>query len=249
MGIKSARHETLLLTDADCVPASENWMQKMQDGYDQGIEVVLGYGAYNKNKGLLNKIIRFETFHTALQYMSYALAGIPYMGVGRNLSYKKDVFIRNKGFSSINQIPGGDDDLFINKVATKTNTTIVIDPEAHTLSEPKQTWGEWITQKTRHYSTAKYYQRKHKLFLGLYSATQFLFYPLLIIAAIVFNWWIVLSVFTVKFIVQSVIYYKTMKKLNEGDLWPWLIFFDVWMSVYYLIFIPALFKKPKVKWK
>ncbi|MDB5193093.1 MAG: N-acetylglucosaminyltransferase [Segetibacter sp.] len=249
MGIKSARHETLLLTDADCVPASENWMQKMQDGYDQGIEVVLGYGAYNKNKGLLNKIIRFETFHTALQYMSYALAGIPYMGVGRNLSYKKDVFIRNKGFSSINQIPGGDDDLFINKVATKTNTTIVIDPEAHTLSEPKQTWGEWITQKTRHYSTAKYYQRKHKLFLGLYSATQFLFYPLLIIAAIVFNWWIVLSVFAVKFIVQSVIYYKTMKKLNEGDLWPWLIFFDVWMSVYYLIFIPALFKKPKVKWK
>jgi hypothetical protein len=82
-------------------------------------EIVIGYGAYNKRPGLLNKIIRFETFHSALQYLSFALAGTPYMGVGRNLSYKKDVFLRNKGFSSINHIPGGDDDLFINKVANK----------------------------------------------------------------------------------------------------------------------------------
>ena len=107
----------------------------MQDGFSPETEIVLGYGAYQKTEGLLNKIIRFETFHSALQYLSYALAGIPYMGVGRNLSYKKEVFFRNKGFSSINQIPGGDDDLFINKVATKENTAIVIDPDAHTISE------------------------------------------------------------------------------------------------------------------
>ncbi|MEJ7677682.1 MAG: glycosyltransferase [Segetibacter sp.] len=119
MGIRSAKYETLLLTDADCVPASEKWMQLMQDGYKPETEIVLGYGAYHKNNGLLNKIIRFETFHSALQYLSYALAGIPYMGVGRNLSYRKDVFLRNKGFSAINHIPGGDDDLFINKVANK----------------------------------------------------------------------------------------------------------------------------------
>ena len=62
----------------------------MQDGYRPGIEVVLGYGAYKKYPGFLNKLIRFETFHTALQYFSYALAGKPYMGVGRNLSYRKE---------------------------------------------------------------------------------------------------------------------------------------------------------------
>lgn len=110
MGIKSAKYETLLLTDADCVPASELWIQKMQDGYDAGTEIVLGYGAYHKKSGLLNKLIRFETFHTALQYLSYALAGLPYMGIGRNLSYKREVFIKNKGFSSINHVPSGDDD-------------------------------------------------------------------------------------------------------------------------------------------
>ncbi|HEX8331970.1 MAG TPA: glycosyltransferase [Segetibacter sp.] len=249
MGIKSAKYETLLLTDADCVPASENWLKLMQDGFRSDTEIVLGYGAYNKQEGFLNKVIRFETFHSALQYLSYALAGLPYMGVGRNLSYKRDVFFRNKGFSSINQIPGGDDDLFINQVATKENTAIVIDPEAHTLSDPKISWGEWFTQKFRHYSTAKYYKGKHKVLLGLYSATQFLTYPLAIASAIVFNWWMVLSVFAIRLIVQSIIFYKTMRKLNEKDLFPMFLLLDMWMCLYYLLFLPALFKQPKNKWK
>ena len=249
MGIRSAKYETLLLTDADCVPASEHWIQKMQDAYAEGIEIVLGYGAYHKKAGLLNKIIRFETFHSAMQYFSYALAGLPYMGVGRNLSYKRNVFLRNKGFSSINQIPGGDDDLFINQVATKQNTAIVLDPEAHTLSNPKKTWGEWLTQKYRHYSTAKYYKGKHKFLLLLYSATQFLLYPLAIAAAIFFNWWIVLSIVAAKWILQAIVYYKSMKKLNEADLFPLFLFFEFWMCIYYILFIPALLKKPKKSWK
>ena len=126
----------------------------MQDGYNGEKEIVLGYGAYHKCPGMLNKLIRFETFHTALQYLSYALAGVPYMGVGRNLSYKKDLFIRNKGFSSINHIPSGDDDLFINKVATNKNVAVIIDPDAVTRSVPKTTWSAWLKQKSRHYTTA-----------------------------------------------------------------------------------------------
>lgn len=248
MGIRSARYETLLLTDADCVPASENWMQLMQEGFQPETEIILGYGGYNKHKSLLNKIIRFETFHSALQYLSYALAGIPYMGVGRNLSYKKEIFMRNKGFSAINNIPGGDDDLFINRVANKKNTAIVIDHDSHTLSKPKKTWKEWYTQKTRHYSTAKYYKLKHKFFLGLYAASQFLFYPLLILAAVFFNWWIALSIGAVKIIFQAFIYFKTMKKLNEGDLFPMFIFFELWMCLYYILFLPAIFKRPKKTW-
>ena len=152
IGIKSAKYEVVLLTDADCVPASENWIYKMQDGFYGGKQIVLGYGAYHKHPGMLNKLIRFETFHSALQYLSFALAGMPYMGVGRNLSYKKELFFNNKGFSSINHIPGGDDDLFINKVATKDNTAIVIDKEAHTLSEPEKTWSKWQRQKFSHHT-------------------------------------------------------------------------------------------------
>ncbi len=248
IGIKEAKHEIILLTDADCVPASEFWIQKMQDAYVNGTEVVIGYGAYNKRPGLLNKLIRFETFHSALQYLSFALAGRPYMGVGRNLSYKKDVFIRNKGFSSINHIPGGDDDLFINKVATKKNTKIVIDKDAITLSQPKINFNAWYRQKTRHYSTARYYKKTNKLLLSVYSFTQFVFYPLLIVSAIFYDWRFALAVFGVRFLLQALIFFKVMKKLNESDLWPWFLFFDIGMFFYYIIFAPTLWKKPRVHW-
>lgn len=248
IGIREAKYEMLLLTDADCVPSSEYWIQKMQDAYDEDIEIVLGYGGYHKKKGLLNKLIRFETFHTALQYLSYALAGMPYMGVGRNLSYKKGLFIRNKGFSFINHIPSGDDDLFINKVATKKNTAVVIDAEAITRSIPKKTWGAWLKQKSRHYTTAKFYKPKHKFLLGLYFSTQFIYYPLLWASLLLYNWQLAVVIFGTRFLLQAFIFFKTMKKLDEKDLWPWFIFLDMWMFFYYIIFAPALWKRPRKNW-
>jgi len=248
IGIKEARHEILLLTDADCVPASENWIQKMQDAYDEEAEVILGYGAYHRKPGLLNKLIRFETFHTAMQYFSYALAGTPYMGVGRNLSYKRQQFFNQKGFSSINHIPGGDDDLFINKIANAKNTRIVIDPETFTLSEPKRTWKDWHTQKVRHYSTARYYKQKHRILLGLYAAANFLFYPAMAVALIFTDWRIALGIAGLKYLIQGIVYYKCMKKLQEADLFGWFWLFDLWMFFYYCIFAPSLWKKPRQNW-
>jgi glycosyltransferase involved in cell wall biosynthesis len=248
MGIKSAKYEIVLLTDADCVPASEHWIQKMQDTYTDDVEIVLGYGAYHKQPGLLNKLIRFETFHTAIQYLSYAIAGTPYMGVGRNLSYKKNIFLRNKGFSSINQIPSGDDDLFINQVANSSNTAISIDPDTFTLSDSKKTWSEWLSQKYRHYTTSKYYQPKHKILLGLYSLSLFLLYPLLAISLIFFNWQIALAIFGVRFILQAFVYFKTMKKLNESDLFPWFLLLDIWMFFYFIFTAPAIWKAPRKNW-
>ena len=216
--------------------------------YDEQTDIVLGYGAYHKKPGILNKLIRFETFHTALQYLSYALAGNPYMGVGRNLSYKKNIFFKNKGFSSINQIPSGDDDLFINQVATASNTKINIDPDTHTLSESKTTWGDWMTQKYRHYTTSKYYKPKHKFLLGLYSLSLFLVYPLLTASILLFTWWIALAVYGIRFITQAIIYFKAMKKLNEKDLFPWFLLLDIWMFFYYLFTLPAIWKAPRKNW-
>jgi glycosyltransferase involved in cell wall biosynthesis len=249
VGIKSSKHEIVLLTDADCIPSSEHWIKKMQDGYRPGIEIVLGYGAYKKYPGLLNKLIRFETFHTAMQYFSCALAGKPYMGVGRNLSYRKNSFIRNKGFSTINHIPSGDDDLFINMIADKNNTAIVIDKDAHTLSEPHTSWNSWMQQKNRHYTTAKFYKSSHKFLLSLYAMLQTLIYPLTVATAIFFNWYIAVAIFALRLLVQSVIWYKCMKRLNEKDLFPLFLFFDIWMFMYNLFFFPSLFRKPSRKWE
>jgi len=249
IGIKEAKHELLLLTDADCKPVGSKWIELMQGAFANGKEIALGYGSYYKKPGLLNKIIRFETFLSALQYFSYALAGMPYMGVGRNLAYKKELFFRNKGFSAQNQLPGGDDDLFINKVATKLNTAIVIDAGAFTVSEPKTKWSTWRSQKARHYTTSKYYKASHQFLLGLFSFSLFLFYPLLVASILFFNWWMALSVFGFRFLLQGFIYYRCMDKLKEKDLFWIYPLLDIWQWFYYLLFANSLFKKPATSWK
>jgi cellulose synthase/poly-beta-1,6-N-acetylglucosamine synthase-like glycosyltransferase len=252
MGIREARHEVLVLTDSDCIPASEHWVEKMQDGYLEGTQIVLGYSPYKKKPGLLNKLIRFETFHSALQYLSYALAGQPYMGVGRNLSYKKELFLKNKGFSSINHVPGGDDDLFINKVANAANTRVVIDSESFTFSEPKKTFREWIRQKTRHYTTGKYYKPRHKFLLASYALSHVLFYPVFVLSLLnppAVGSSVILTVFGIRFLLQGIVYFRSMKKLGESDLFPYWWLLDICMIGYYIIFAPAIWKKPRAEWR
>jgi hypothetical protein len=171
------------------------------------------------------------------------------MGVGRNLSYKRELFIKNKGFSSINQIPSGDDDLFINQVANRRNTAIVVDHDAHTLSEPKTTFKDWMSQKYRHYTTSKFYKKKHVFLLGLYSMSQFLVYPALILALVFTKEYvIILSIWGFRAILQGLILRGAMKKLNELDLWPWFILFDIWSIFYYLITLPSVWKAPQKNW-
>ena len=158
------------------------------------------------------------------------------------------MFIKHKGFSSINHVPSGDDDLFISLVANKNNTRIVIDKDAVTFSQPPESFAGWVRQKTRHYTTGKFYKPVHKFLLGGYSLSHFSFYPLFVLSLLYFDWRIALPVFVLRFLVQGLIYYRTMEKLNEKDLFAWWWLFDVWMFFYYLLFVPALWKKPHKTW-
>lgn len=249
IGIKKSSFDTLVLTDADCKPAGTRWLELIAGKFNNGTEVVLGYGAYESKPGLLNKVIRFETFFSAMQYLSFALAGIPYMGVGRNLAYKKELFFRHKGFLSHADLPSGDDDLFINAAANKRNTSVVIDPEAITYSEPKTSWGAWFRQKTRHLSTGKHYKPKHKFLLGLFSVSQFLFYPLFILALFYRPFiYYTIGVFILRLIISCIIWSGSLKKLNEKNLFWYCLPLEMLMLLYYLIFTPALIRKPKQRW-
>ena len=171
------------------------------------------------------------------------------MGVGRNLSYKKSVFFRHKGFTAHNNIPSGDDDLFIKTAATSSNTKINVDADAFTLSEPAKNWSQWMRQKRRHYTTAKYYKPLHKFLLGLFSISQFLFYPLFAATIFFYNGQCALIVFGIRFIIQAIVYLMAMKKLNEKDLYPWFLLLDIWMFFYYIVFAFALIRKPDKGWK
>jgi glycosyltransferase involved in cell wall biosynthesis len=249
LGIKTSKHNYLALTDADCLPASPNWLQFIADQYNKGKEVILGYGPYIKTKGFLNACIRYETLLTALQYFSYALAGIPYMGVGRNLAYKKDLFYAQKGFAAHLHIPSGDDDLFIKDAATKHNTGIMLHPNSFMYSHASKTFAGWVKQKTRHYSTGRLYNKNLKMFLGAFSLSWFLLYPL-IIACLLSPFYIFgLSVLLLRIILHGIIMYFTTKILKENDLFKWFWLQDIGMFFYYLIFAFTLIKKPKKIWK
>lgn len=248
VGIKSAKYEILLLTDADCIPSSEHWLRIMQDAFAPGIEIALGYGKYKKRKGLLNWLVRFDAFHTALQYFSLALAGKPYMGVGRNLAYRKELFFRNKGFASHHHLPGGDDDLFINACANEFNTAVVLDPDAFTLSTPPRRWKDWMRQKNRHNATGRYYKMKDRWRLGFYLSSHFLYYPLLLASFLSFDWKVVLGIYAFRMCVQGIIFYRSMKKLEESDLFSFFWLWDIWMCFYYLLFASSLWKKSKKQW-
>ncbi len=250
IGIKSAKYETLLLTDADCKPTSLSWIKKMAFAYNAKTEVLLGYSPYRKEKGLLNLLIRYDTFQVATNYFSFALAGLPYMGVGRNLSYKKSLFLKNKGFISHYNMISGDDDLFISQVAKKRNTTIQLNPESFMISEPKKTFNEWLRQKQRHLTTGKKYKPVVKVLLGLFSLSQWLFYIVIILMLILKIQIIVaLSIVVLRSITQLIIHYKIGNKLNDNQIFVFSLFLEpIYMFLAPIFTIKSFFGKTK-QWK
>lgn len=249
LGIKAAQYETLLLADADCYPASDNWITEMQQAYKPKTELVLGYSPYEKRSGLLNYLIRYETFYTALQYLSFAMAKSPYMGVGRNLSYQKSTFFKVKGFAKHNHIISGDDDLFVNEVATKKNTEISIAPEAFVYSLPKKKWSDWFKQKRRHMHTGRFYKFKHKFWLGLLNVSHILFFALGITLIALWQEPLITGIiFGSRWLIMLVIFYLAMSKLKENNLIWGLLFLDIFYFLYYLLVgIRTLFSRQK-KW-
>ncbi|HBY70387.1 MAG TPA: glycosyl transferase family 2 [Flavobacteriaceae bacterium] len=249
LGLKRAKNQRLLFTDADCKPASNNWLTTMTAHFSQEKQLVLGYGAYQKKDGLLNRLIRFETLMTALQYFSYAKANMPYMGVGRNLSYTANLYYENKGFMSHIKLPSGDDDLFVNEAATPKNTAICVAEEAFTYSIPKKTWKAWWLQKKRHITTAKRYKPLHKFLLGLFYTSNFLFWGLSIFALIFSSWKIALAIILFRFLFQYIIVGKAARKLKEGDLIPFIPIFELFLVCYQMSIFISNSTTKQSRWK
>lgn len=251
MGIKAAVNETLLFTDADCYPLSPAWIRTMQAGYDGAdTEIVLGTSPYEKLGGFLNAFIRYETFLTALNYLSFALSGMPYMGVGRNLSYKKSLFFKHKGFASHLHLKSGDDDLFVNQAAHMRNTRIVFSPDSQTCSSPEQTWRDYFLQKRRHQSVGKYYKGRHKFLLGTHAVSAMAFYVLLfVLVGLKWNPIALGVVAGIKWLVQYLVFFPAMKRMKAGDLWFFIPFFDLIYHVYLFLISLVPASAENVQWK
>ncbi len=251
VGIKAAKHEWLVLTDADCFPKSNKWLRHMASNFTEGIEVVLGYGGYLSEKGLLNKLIRLDTLHIALNYLGWALAKRPYMGVGRNLAYKKSVFFRNKGFANHAGIESGDDDLFVMEVANQYNTAVEYRRDAHTLSVPRKSYSSWLRQKRRHLSTSKLYRTGLKTGLSIEPFSRAAVY-LTFVGLMVFKVfpYITLSVLLVYLISKHTVLALAAKRFDEGKLVHVIFWWDIYSLYFYakLLTLNRITRKQQ-KWK
>ncbi len=250
LGIKAARYDWVLLTDADCRPAANSWIAEMNDQFEEPTKMVLGFSPYLKAPGLLNAFVRFESFLTGIQFIGMALLGRPYMGVGRNLAYRKELFLNTKGFNSHLDVTGGDDDLFVNQHATQENTSVRIGASALVFSKPMETWKGFLHQKLRHLSVGKRYKFSDKILLGMFSLSWILTWLLVLPYLFFFPLAKVLLVF---FVIRMALLISMMyvgpKKLGDSfEAWK-TPFLDFMYAFYYLVTGAKALIVKKVKWK
>ncbi len=249
IGIKGAKYAHLAMIDADCYPNSNQWLQEIMCNYAENKEIVVGYGPYEKAKGLLNKFIRFDATTIALTYLSFAKNGRPYMAVGRNLSYSKKQFFEVGGFKSHYHIQSGDDDLFIQEAANRKNTALAMEPKSFVYSSPKKTWGAWFRQKQRHYTTAPKYKLINKLFLGIFPMSMILMLISFFILLFNYEWWLFATAILVfRFILYWLINGLLFKRLEMGDL----VLFYPFYEVMHFLMMPFVYysaeRTEKLKW-
>ncbi|AII51205.1 glycosyltransferase [Hymenobacter sp. APR13] len=251
LGIKAARHPQLLFTDADCIPATNQWVQHLAAGFRQPADMVLGYSAYAAEPGFLNKLVRFETLLTGAQYLSFAWRGQPYMGVGRNLAYTRAVFTSTKGFASHIRSLSGDDDLLVqDAVAQGARVAVVAEPAAHTLSEPAGTWGGWWRQKRRHLSAGRSYRLADRLRIGNFIGSNLLFYAVSL--ALLFSradWIPLAGLWVARTGLVCATYQRLSRRLDDPLPVALLPVLDVVYFFYYLALGMSLFLYRNLRWK
>jgi cellulose synthase/poly-beta-1,6-N-acetylglucosamine synthase-like glycosyltransferase len=246
-GISCARHPLILLTDADCKPASNLWISMMIQHF-RGGDIVLGVAPFYRVNTLLNASERFEGLMTSILYLSFALNKMPYMGVGRNLAYKKALFDQQNGFAGHLDLLSGDDDLFVNATSTATNTSICMDTRSFMRSDSKASLGAFITQKRRHLGTGRRYRFRDKLMLGAFNASLVFQYVGLILFLVGLSESIIFYIFAAGLICRWFISIKISSKLEERDLGIKFPLLEPIYMIYLVLMAPVLFQKPVEKW-
>jgi cellulose synthase/poly-beta-1,6-N-acetylglucosamine synthase-like glycosyltransferase len=249
LGVKGARYEHLVFTDADCKPASMDWLKGIVTGFSDAQQVVLGYGPISRDKGFLNRLVRFDTAWIGMSYMSFALAGKAYMGVGRNMAYTKSIFNEVNGFKSHYAISSGDDDLFVQDAVQKTAVSVVLDERTFCVSDGPDSWEGFVRQKSRHFTTSIHYEVIKKLLLGIYPASLLLTWLSFVI--LMFNTeyrWLTLVIFVVTSGLKWWFQGKSFSKLRETSFIPYLPFWEL----FHALVIPLIYytadKKRTAKW-
>lgn len=221
LGVKASKHDWLIFTETNCMPASNQWLKLMARNFTSQTQIVLGYSGYDRTKGWMHKRIAFDTLFQSLRFLGFALAGKPYMGIGRNMAYRKELFYQTKGFSSHLNLQRGEDDLFINQVATPTNTKVETDINATMRIQPVYRYKDWKEEKISYMATARFYCGIQRYLCGFETFSRLLFYVAFIssvVMGILNQHWlaagIALLLYVLRFTTQALVINRTAKEMG-----------------------------------
>ena len=233
VGVKAANHNILLFTEPDTKPLSNKWVYEYAKAFNRGKDIVLGACQLEIDKSFFKKYILFDNLFSGIKYTSMALANKPYMGIGRNMAFRKNLFFDNKGFSSILNMEDGEDNIFVNKIATKENTAIALSPESMVVSNVVDGISTWRNIKTKYLTTRKHYTGNTAKLLSFETFSRYAFYTLFValsvkgilssINAIVF---FAILLFSTRYFVQLIVINKNSKVYNAGSFHFSLLLFD-----------------------
>lgn len=253
LGIKAAQYNHFVFIDADCYPETPQWLQCISSQFNESTYIVLGYGGYEPKTGFLDKLVRYDTFFIALNYLSFARIGLPYMGVGRNMAYSRAAYEQSSKFTKHYHILSGDDDLFVCEVGRRGNTRIELSGQGFTRSEQVETFAQWCSQKRRHLTTASSYRFIHQFLLALEPLTRMLMFSFILIYAILLSTtllYVVISLVSMRFLLQLIIHNLTMNRLHESKLLVYSPLFDVLLPfLISILMIQNKLNTRKRRWK
>ena len=249
LGIKKAKYNHFLLTDADCIPSSDQWLKQMAVGFTHKKDIVLGVSPVKTKKTFLGRLSQYENLLTAMQYIGMAMKGKPYMGVGRNLAYTRSIYESVGGFSKHHHLPAGDDDLFVQDAANSNNTVVCIHKESFVNTNGPANWKEYWKQKMRHLWIGKQYRSDVKFTLAWLPISQLMFWVAIFLWFILGSSWLWPIVpILIKIVPEWIIFVNKGKLLGMPLAGPYYLFYNIFYSFWYVIITVNAFFKKKIIW-
>lgn len=132
LGVKAAKNEWVLMTDATCVPSSDQWLKHMARHATTGTDLVIGYSNYDDEA---TDFQRFERLVSQRYILRKAQRGTAYRCEPGNLMFRKACFLDGRGFEGNLKYVRGEYDFIVNKFAERGNVATVIAPEAWMIED------------------------------------------------------------------------------------------------------------------
>ena len=238
IGIKSAKNDLLLLAEPECIPMDSTrftWIREMVAGFvHDHVEIVLGYCGIAYKPSLFNWLQQYDNLDYSVEYLGAAALRHPFTGNGRNLSYRRSLFLKNDGFIYHYYIPYGADDMFVNQNARRRNTAVVLTPEAYTYVQPQPTLRQWHQYRKHRDVTHLFYSFGLKCSRLAKPLSVFLFYlaGALLLVLGTFPWQLLAAVLAFKLAWQMV---STAQAARRLTVKPIIYILSPLFEIYFLV--------------